>query len=142
MNLIEHIVSLPHFCFDGFLSGKQNAEIGLGTISSMKAAKQWLQSTFLAVRLRKNPQYYSIEGVDNIHDTSDIATRICNDQIRQLKEAELVTAGEHLQLTKYGLAMASYFVKFETMKVFLALPPQNSKLSEMVSFDHEFLHFH
>lgn len=115
-NLIEHL----------------NSEIGLGTIIDRRSAKIWLQSTFLAVRLRKNPQYYNIEGTGNVHDVNQLVTRICDQNIEKLQEAELLTPQDRFESTAYGFAMASYFIKFETMKTFLGLSTQNSKLSEMV----------
>lgn len=37
-----------------------NAEIALSTISDMNLAVKWLESTFLYVRIHKNPTYYNI----------------------------------------------------------------------------------
>lgn len=37
-----------------------NAEIVMGTITDLDVAMQWLSSTFLYVRARKNPHHYGI----------------------------------------------------------------------------------
>lgn len=37
-----------------------NAEIVLGTITSLDVAMDWLASTFLHVRARKNPHHYGL----------------------------------------------------------------------------------
>jgi ATP-dependent DNA helicase HFM1/MER3 len=43
-NLIEHL----------------NAEVVLGTITDVSVALEWLRSTFLYIRVMKNPKHYGI----------------------------------------------------------------------------------
>ena len=39
-----------------------NAEIVLGTISDYSVALEWLRSTFLYIRVMKNPRHYGVEA--------------------------------------------------------------------------------
>ena len=115
-NLIEHL----------------NAEIGLGTIFNFESAKKWLASTFLRVRLLKNPAHYQLKEGVGANDESEILQQICEKDISLLTDADLVEEDNHLRCTELGDAMARYYVKFDTMKTFAATPPK-AKMSEIVS---------
>ena len=115
-NLIEHL----------------NAEIGLGTVSDLQSAKRWLASTFLNVRLQKNPGYYQLAAANTSNDQAQMLQQICEKDIGLLASAELIKTDKGLRCTELGDAMARYYVKFETMKTFAAIPPK-AKMSEIVS---------
>lgn len=116
LNLIDHL----------------NAEIGLGTVTDIQSATKWLASTFLFVRMRRNPTHYQLkEGADR-RDEDEMLQQICEKDIKLLRETNLVTSEGKLKATQFGDAMARYYVKFDTMKVLLSLPPK-AKLSEIVS---------
>ena len=117
LNLIDHL----------------NAEIGLGTIYDIRSAKRWLAGTFLYVRLGQNPYFYKLDGDAPSHDLDYRIERICKRDVGLLQETELITSSEKLSCTEFGDAMARYYVKFETMKGLLSLPPR-SKMSDIVSF--------
>ncbi|CAZ81545.1 unnamed protein product [Tuber melanosporum] len=105
-NLVEHI----------------NAEIGLGTITNAESAKRWLRSTFLYVRLKKDPSHYGITGKGGIQDIEERLEEICERNIKLLTEEGLVlTGGGRLRCSELGLAMARYYVKFGSMKTILHL---------------------
>ncbi|KAL1840417.1 hypothetical protein VTJ49DRAFT_491 [Mycothermus thermophilus] len=107
LNLIEHL----------------NSEVCLGTIRDRSSASTWLGGTFLSVRLRRNPGYYRLAGSEKSALLADaILEEICDRDITQLQEAELVTSGETFQSTEYGKAMSKYMVEFSTMKLLLQIP--------------------
>ena len=117
LNLIDHL----------------NAEIGLGTIYNLYTAKRWLAGTFLSVRLRLNPEHYKL---DNNAVTQNLDLRIehiCRRDLELLEHTRLVTSGDRLKATEFGDAMARYYVKFESMQVFMRLQPR-SKMSDIVSW--------
>ena len=117
LNLIEHL----------------NAEIGLGTITSLFTAKKWLSGTFLYVRLKANPVYYELDGYNGAsRNMDDSLERIITKDIDLLQQCDLISAGRHLQATCFGDAMARYCVKFDTAKLFLQLE-RKAKVSEIVS---------
>jgi ATP-dependent DNA helicase HFM1/MER3 len=115
-NLIEHL----------------NAEIVLGTVYDVATAAQWLASTFLYVRLKQNPSHYHFrEGIDEGSD-EQMLEELCKKDINLLLDARIVERKDRLTSTMFGEAMARYYVTFETMKAFMALPPK-AKISEIVS---------
>ena len=116
LNLIDHL----------------NAEIGLGTIYDLYTAKRWLAGTFLYVRLERNPDHYKLEGDAVAQSLDDRIERICRRDLELLIDTQLVTSGDRLKATECGDAMARYYVKFETMQVFMRLQPR-SKMSDIVS---------
>lgn len=109
-----------------------NAEVGLGTINNFESAKQWLAGTFLFVRLRKNPDHYRLKEGAACHNSDELLEEICDKDIKLLQENRLVSSQDPLRSTEFGDAMARYYVKFATMKIFLAIPP-HAKMSEIVS---------
>ncbi|KAK6367420.1 ATP-dependent DNA helicase MER3 [Exophiala oligosperma] len=116
LNLIEHL----------------NAEIGLGTVYDFSTAKTWLASTFLHVRMKKNPSHYRFkEGIDTVLE-DDLLEQLCQKDIALLINAGLVKEQARLVSTEYGQIMARYYINFETMKSFINLPPK-AKMSEILS---------
>lgn len=116
LNLIDHL----------------NAEIGLGNVTDIASATKWLAGTFLFVRLRRNPTHYKLrEGADR-RDEDEMLCQICEKDVKLLQECNLVSSEGKLKSTQLGEAMARYYVKFETMRILLALPPK-AKMSEIVS---------
>jgi ATP-dependent DNA helicase HFM1/MER3 len=116
LNLIEHL----------------NSEIGLGTVNSLYKAKTWLSGTFLAVRMRQNPNYYKIDGILPGGDTDKRLEQVCERDIKLLQDNELVTGGDRINCTEYGEAMSRYMVQFDTMKLLLSIP-KHAKTEEIVS---------
>ncbi|KAJ5088803.1 hypothetical protein N7456_012419 [Penicillium angulare] len=104
LNLIDHL----------------NAEIGLGNVTDVTTATKWLAGTFLFVRLRQNPTYYKLKEGASEEDEDDLLRQICEKDITLLQECGLVETGR-LRSTPFGDAMARYYVRFETMKILLAL---------------------
>lgn len=116
LNLIDHL----------------NAEIGLGTITDVESATKWLAGTFFFVRLRRNPAHYKLREGGGRSDEEELLRQICEKDLHLLQETSLVTPQAPLKSTELGDAMARYYVKFETMKLLLSLPPK-AKLSDIVS---------
>ncbi|KAH9816362.1 ATP-dependent DNA helicase MER3 [Teratosphaeria destructans] len=119
-------------CLHRNLIDHLNAEIGLGTIASPARAKTWLSGTFLYVRLQENPEHYKLNDDVPGRSLEERLEHICAKAINMLEEHDLVKRGPKLQCTEFGEAMARYYLQFDTMKIFLALPPQ-AKVSEILS---------
>ncbi|KAF2130634.1 hypothetical protein P153DRAFT_288291 [Dothidotthia symphoricarpi CBS 119687] len=124
LNLIDHM----------------NAETGLGTIRDLDSARNWLTGTFLYVRLKQNPEHYKLQGARSGQDIEEQVDDICYRDISLLREYQLLDGDEYFRCTEFGHAMARYYVRFETMKIFMGLEKKAS-LSEIlsaVSQAHEF----
>ena len=104
----------------------------MGTITNSESAKRWLRSTFLYVRLKKNPSHYGIAGERGIQDIEERLEEICERNIKLLTEEGLVLVdGGRLRCSEQGLAMARYYVKFGSMKTILQLQ-ERAGLSDVV----------
>lgn len=111
-NLIEHL----------------NSESSLGTFQTLGEATTWLNSTFLSVRLRRNPRYYStLTEANAVTSTLSASTegrleQICEMTIEKLRDSCLINGSPAFQPTEYGRAMSKYMIRFDTMKKILELP--------------------
>ena len=110
MNGTTELESSLHLNLDEHL----NSEIGLGTITNVESAKDWLRHSFLWRRLQKNPQHYAIGKEDNQTwqaKVDDLVTR----SVKKLKETELVEyeleGNENLCSTEYGDIMSKVRLK-------------------------------
>ena len=66
-----------------------NSEINLRTITSFASAIQWLRSTFLFVRITKNPKYYALAGSEERSPTEQLE-EICLGAVNNLVSSEIV----------------------------------------------------
>lgn len=116
-NLIEHL----------------NSEINLGTFQNVSKAKEWLEGTFLAVRLGRNPAYYKLEETGFLNDPLDNRLeKICETDIIKLQQTGLVTDEATFHSTDYGRAMSRYVIRFNSMQKILQIP-QAAKMEQVVS---------
>ncbi|KAG2147242.1 Sec63 Brl domain-containing protein [Suillus cothurnatus] len=118
-----------------------NSEIGLGTITDVKTAQQWLLRSFLYRRIQKNPQHYNI-GKDDHQSWQDKMDTIVMDSIEQLRETGLVTYSPRdgeLGSTEFGDIMSRFYIRRGTMKAILDLSPTASlrEILEMISASEE-----
>lgn len=66
-----------------------NSEIGLGTITNVESAKDWLRHSFLWRRLQKNPKHYAI-GKEDGQTWQVKVDELVMRSVKKLKETELV----------------------------------------------------
>lgn len=110
-NLIEHL----------------NSESSLGTFQTLGEATTWMNSTFLSVRLRRNPGYYgTLTEANAVTPTLSTSTegrleQICEVTIKKLRDSCLINGSPTFQPTEYGRAMSKYMIRFDTMKKILEL---------------------
>ncbi|PWY64887.1 DEAD/DEAH box DNA helicase [Aspergillus eucalypticola CBS 122712] len=112
-------------CLHLNLTDHLNAEIGLGNITDTESAIRWLAGTFFFVRMRRNPTYYRLKEDADKEDEEEMLRQICQKDIKLLQDCGLVSA-DSLKSTKFGDAMARYYVRFETMKTLLTLKPHST----------------
>lgn len=106
----------------------------------MDTAKQWLKSTFLNVRLQKNPRFYKLDGQTQANNSEQRLDEICEREIRNLVDEGMVTDNDgKLTLTKNGDAMARYYVKMGTMQSILRMSPKAS-LPDVVTVPSSTIH--
>ncbi|KDQ61091.1 hypothetical protein JAAARDRAFT_173613 [Jaapia argillacea MUCL 33604] len=105
-------------CLHQNLSEHINSEIGLGTITNVDTAKQWLHNSFLFVRIQKNPTHY---GKDADQTWQNGIDEMVIQSIAKLKENQLITQSEDgdkkFLSTEFGDIMAK--VRISCFLVFL-----------------------
>jgi ATP-dependent DNA helicase HFM1/MER3 len=111
-----------------------NAEIVLNNITDISEGIEWLKSTFLYIRMKKNPNYYQLEKILTqnklelkLKGILYYHLEICLTQINELERASLITMdieGFSFSSNELGKSMARYYSKikfnqvaFETMKI-------------------------
>ena len=86
LNLAEHI----------------NSEIGLGTITDVESAKEWLKSSFMYQRMQRHPQFYTTPKADPQSTSGD--DDLVLQSIEQLKSNQLI---EHINCGKESGKLSS-----------------------------------
>ncbi|KAJ3167141.1 Sec63 [Geranomyces variabilis] len=113
-NLIEHL----------------NSEVVLGAVQSTKSAFDWLRSSFLYVRMRKNPAHYKLKNCTHAAGKLSAEQRlesICLRDLELLKEHGIMTMSPesgNLKATEIGESMARYYIKFATAVTVLKMRPK------------------
>ena len=102
-----------------YLTEHLNSEIVLGTIPDTSVAINWVQSTYLMVRIKKNPSYYlpNVTNVNNINIDNEL-NNIIMSNLQKLTEHGMVTSDEDfwsLSATDLGVVMAHYYISFEVI---------------------------
>lgn len=95
-------------CLHLNLSEHLNSEIGLGTISNLDGAKEWLRNSFLFQRIQKNPKHYAI-GKDNNQTWQERMDDMVTQSVDKLHDSQLVETThdpEGLVSTEYGDTMS------------------------------------
>ncbi|KAF5387524.1 hypothetical protein D9757_006603 [Collybiopsis confluens] len=105
------------------LSEHLNSEIGLGTITNLTSAKEWLKSSFLFQRIQQNPKHYSL-GKDDSQSWEDRVDDIVMQNVENLKQSNLVCmedGSQTISSTEYGDIMSKFYIRQKTMSKVLEL---------------------
>ncbi|KAG7669274.1 putative DExH-box ATP-dependent RNA helicase DExH17 [Nannochloris sp. 'desiccata'] len=118
VNSAESVESTLHLSLQEYL----NAEIALGTINDLSAAIVWLRSTFLYVRVRREPAKYGIppnvirDGIQALETW--LREELVMKTVRELSAHGMVRTddeGYSLEPLEPGVIMAEHYVKLSTM---------------------------
>ena len=118
--------------FIALLANNLNAEVALGTVTTVDEAVEWLSYSYLHVRMRKNPLVYGIRNSELRDDpTLELKRReIIIDAARKLDKATMIRFDErtqYLYATDMGRTASQYYVKYDTIEVF------NTELRELMN---------
>lgn len=129
-----------------YLEDNLNAEVSLGTVTSVDEAIVWLSYTYLYVRLRRNPQAYGIKydvvqrDPELINERRDLIVKAA----RVLNAAKMIRFEErtgYLNPTDLGRTASHYYIKHNTIEIFNEkLNPimNEADLLAMISLSQEF----
>lgn len=106
------------------LADMLNAEIAMGTVSSIVEGSKWLSYTYLYVRMLKNPTLYGI-AVDEHQSDVRLERRRCElvlAAVMELQRTGLVTYNsdtEEIDGTELGGVAADFYVTHQSMSVYV-----------------------
>lgn len=100
--------TLLESCLHLNLSEHINSEVGLGTITNMDTAKEWLRNSFMFQRIQRNPKHYAInkEGNQSWQERID---ELVLSSVKTLEDSELLDSDDSsgaLSSTEYGDIMS------------------------------------
>ncbi|KAH8389377.1 hypothetical protein KR200_001896 [Drosophila serrata] len=128
------------------LADNLNAEIGLGTISNVEEAIEWLSYTYLFVRMRINPHVYGIEYSELQKDPTLEARRraLIMNASMSLDKARMMRFNQRtmdMNITDLGRTASHFYIKYDTVETFneLMKPFMNeAEILAMISQAQEF----
>jgi antiviral helicase SLH1 len=100
-----------------------NAEIGLGTVTSVQEAVQWLGYSYLFVRMQRNPLSYGIDWPE-IRDDPQLVQRrrkLVIDAARILQQSQMIIFNEtteELRAKDVGRIASQYYVLQTSIEIF------------------------
>ncbi|EDW23748.1 GL23759 [Drosophila persimilis] len=128
------------------LADNLNAEIGLGTITNVEEAIEWLSYTYLFVRMRINPHVYGIEYAELQKDPTLEARRraLIMSASMSLDKARMMRFNQRtmdMNITDLGRTASHFYIKYDTVEIFneLMKPFMNeAEILAMISQAQEF----
>ena len=108
--------------FISHLADNLNAEVALGTVSSINEAIAWLKYSYLYVRMQRNPTAYGISPHDLSKDP-DLTChleKICWDTAKQLCDCGMSSLEPNglLRIRDVGRIASSFYLTMETIQIF------------------------
>ena len=100
-----------------------NAEISLGTVTSVPEAVQWLGYSYLFVRMRKNPFTYGIDWAEIRDDPALVQRRrkLVIDAARELQRSQMIIFNENteeLRAKDVGRIASQYYILHSSIQIF------------------------
>ena len=123
-----------------------NAEIGLGTVTSIPEAVQWLGYSYLFVRMQRNPLTYGIDWAE-IRDDPQLVQRrrkLAIDAARILQQSQMIIFNEtteELRAKDVGRIASQYYVLQTSVEIFnIMMSPMATEADvlKMISMSGEF----
>ncbi|KAI1115957.1 Sec63 Brl domain-containing protein [Nemania sp. NC0429] len=132
--------------FSSKLVDNLNAEISLGTVSSIHDAVQWIGYSYLFVRMRKSPMNYGIEWAE-IRDDPQLVQRrrqLAIQAARTLQQSQMIIFNEvteDLKSKDVGRIASQYYIQQSSVQIFnKMMKPQATEADvfHMISMSGEF----
>ncbi|KAI0200356.1 Sec63 Brl domain-containing protein [Astrocystis sublimbata] len=132
--------------FSSKLVDNLNAEISLGTVSSIHDAVQWIGYSYLFVRMKKSPMAYGIEWAE-IRDDPQLVQRrrqLAIQAARTLQQSQMIIFNEvteELKSKDVGRIASQYYIQQSSIQIFnKMMKPQATEADvfHMISMSGEF----
>lgn len=123
-----------------------NAEISLGTVTTVQEAVQWLGYSYLFVRMQRSPMNYGIEWAEISNDPQLVQrrTKLITDAARELQTSQMIIFNEttgDLRAKDVGRIASQFYVQQSSIEIFnTMMTPQatDADALAMVSMSGEF----
>ena len=123
-----------------------NAEVALGTVTSIPEAVQWLGYSYLFVRMQRNPLTYGIDWAEIRDDPHLIQRRrkLAIDAARVLRQSQMIIFNEtteELRAKDVGRIASQYYVLQTSIEIFntmMTARATEKDLLKMISMSGEF----
>ena len=100
-----------------------NNEISQKVITTFQSAKEWLATTFLFQRIKRNPDAF---GIKDPKELDQCLTRICGAELKKLDDVGCIEVSKHQNgdvTPLFGChVMSQHLVDFSAMKLIIELP--------------------
>lgn len=109
--------------FSAKLVDNMNAEIALGTVTSIPEAVQWIGYSYLFVRMRRNPMAYGIEWAEYQDDPFLVQRRrqLAIQAARTLQQSQMIIFNEtteELRSKDIGRIASQYYILHTSIQIF------------------------
>lgn len=109
--------------FSAKLVDNLNAEIALGTVTSIPEAVQWIGYSYLFVRMRRNPMAYGIDWAEFQDDPSLVQRRrqLAIQAARTLQQSQMIIFNEtteELRSKDIGRIASQYYILHTSIQIF------------------------
>ncbi|EGG08721.1 uncharacterized protein MELLADRAFT_84583 [Melampsora larici-populina 98AG31] len=115
LNLTEHI----------------NSEVNIGTITSHASALRWIHNSFLSIRIRKNPQNYSIGGAAELPGDHQLEIFVDNALNLLAKDGLIEQHDGEIHPTDLGEIMSRHCLRHKTFLILVSLKPNSTTRSQL-----------
>ena len=132
--------------FSAKLVDNLNAEIALGTVTSIPEAVKWISYSYLFVRMKRNPMAYGIEWSEYDNDRMLVQRRrkLATDAARTLQQSQMIIfneTAEELRSKDIGRIASQYYIQHSSIQIFNAMMgPQADEgdILKMIAMSGEF----
>ncbi|KAK6827944.1 Sec63 Brl domain-containing protein [Apiospora arundinis] len=132
--------------FSSKLVDNMNAEIALGTVTSIPEAVQWIGYSYLFVRMQRNPMTYGIEWAEIRDDPTLVQRRrqLAIQAARTLQKSQMVIFNEiteELRSKDIGRIASQFYIQQTSVEVFnMMMKPHATEadILKMISMSGEF----
>lgn len=132
--------------FSAKLVDNMNAEIALGTVTSISEAVQWIGYSYLFVRMQRNPMAYGIDWAEYANDPSLVGRRrqLAVQAARTLQKSQMIIFNEtteELRSKDIGRIASQYYIQQTSIEIFnTMMGPQATEADvlKMIAMSGEF----
>ncbi|KAL7628910.1 putative steryl acetyl hydrolase mug81 [Parahypoxylon ruwenzoriense] len=132
--------------FSSKLVDNLNAEVALGTVTSIPEAVQWIGYSYLFVRMQRSPMAYGIEWAELRDDPTLVQRRrqLAIQAARTLQQSQMVIFNEvteELRSKDIGRIASQYYIQQSTIQIFnnmMRTQANEAEILKMISMSGEF----